>query len=104
MKKEKVVWGESFNGTNMKKVTLKVNGNLYIMNNLPSNFAEQGGDGMSFAPGLNWISEKICVNEIILDKDKEFQGDVYVQNIIIPEGITPLLLAAGELGSGYNYM
>lgn len=81
----------------MKEVILKVNGNLYVGNNLPENFGEQCIELRAFARGMGMIQEKIGLEEICVDKDIELSGDVFVNDITIPEGVTARILCAGTI-------
>lgn len=82
----------------MKEVTLKVNGNLYVGNLLPE------CNGRACVRELKCVEGRTKMKEIILDKDMEFSGDVFVDDIIIPDGVSANILCAGGLGCGYKLM
>lgn len=82
----------------MKEVTLKINGNLYVGNLLPE------CNGHALVRELKCVEGKNKMKEITLDKDMELSGDVFVDDIIIPEGVNANILCAGGLGCGYKLM
>jgi hypothetical protein len=81
----------------MKEVTLKVNGSLYVMKSYSKNFAGQIIETRASTAGMPSFSNKIELDELILDRDMELSGEVYVQDLIIPDGVEFRILCANSL-------
>lgn len=81
----------------MKEVTLKVYGSLYIMKSYSPNFAAQVVEACAMSPGMDSFNNKVELDELILDKDIELSGDVYLNNLIIPDGVKFRILCANSL-------
>jgi len=85
----------------MKKVTLKVYGSLYIGNNFPKNSTGQV-ELRALTEGMEKKEGKQNLLSLSLDKDIELSGDIFVNDIIIPNDVSVHILCAGSIGCGYS--
>lgn len=82
----------------MKEVTLKVYGNLVILESY-SFPVDRTIEVSCLHDDMESFQNKIELDELILDKDMELKGDVYVKNLIIPDGVRFRILCAKGLTS-----